>query len=132
MFVCFFQASDTTEDLKRKIQSQEGIPVDPQIISFGARKLPVKNRKILSRKCHQCKNTDNRSLGQFEEFRAVFGPSKKLVIKLDEESDEFHVSSRAHQSYIKSEGSKLSFVMIKTLTGKNFKLSVKVSQIQFD
>ena len=117
------------EDLKRKIQSQEGIPVDPQIISFGTR---LKNRKILSRKCPQCKNADNRSLGEFEEFRTVFGPSKKLVITLDEESKEFHVSSRAGQSYIKSEGSKLSFVTIKTLTGKSFKLSVKVSQIQFD
>ena len=112
------------EDLKRKIQSQEGIPVDPQIISFGARKL--------SRKCPQCKNADNRSLGEFEEFRTVFGPSKKLVITLDEESDKFHVSSCLRQSYIKSEGSKLSFVTIKTLTGKSFKLSAKVSQIQFD
>ena len=113
------------EDLKSKIQSQEGIPVDPQIISFGN----SENKKILSRKCPQCKNADNRSLAEFEEFRTIFGPSKKLVITLDEE---FHVGSPARQSYIKSEGSKLSSVTIKTLTGKSFKLSAKVSQVQFD
>ena len=120
------------EDLKRKIQSQQGIPVDRQIISFGSRKLPSESRKILSRKCPQCKNADNRSLGEFEEFRTVFGPSKKLVITLDEESEVFRVSSPVRQSYIKSEGYKLSFVTIKTQTGKSFKVSVKVSQIQFD
>ena len=128
MFFVFLQATDTMEDLKRKIQSQEGIPVDPQIISFGN----SKNKKILSRKCPQCKNADIRSLGEFEEFNTVFRPSKKLVRTLDEESEEFHVSSPARQSYIKSEGSKLSSVTIKTLTGKSFKLSAKVSQIQFD
>ena len=35
MFVCFFQASDTIEDLKRKIQSQEGIPPDQQRIVWS-------------------------------------------------------------------------------------------------
>ena len=114
------------EDLKRKIHSQEGIPVDPQIISFGN----SNNKKILSRKCPQCKNADNRSLGEFEEFRKAFGPTEKLIMPSeDQKRDEFRVSAPVPpENYVKSRGSKLSYVTIKNLTGKAVKINVQVSQ----
>ena len=115
------QATDTMEDLKRKIQSQEGIPVDLQIISF--------NRICLSRGCPQCKTADNRSLDKFEEFRTVFGPSEKLIMPSeDQKMDKFLVGTMPHDNFVKSKGSKLSYVTIKTLTGKIVDISVKVNQ----
>ena len=106
------------EDLKRKIQSQEGIPVDPQIISFGN----SKNRKTLSLTCPQCKTADNRSLGEIEEFKTAFGHSG------DENKDEFKVSASWPQIYVQSKGAKLSHVTIKDLVGKTYKISIKVNQ----
>ena len=113
------------EDLKRKIQSQEGIPVDPQIISFGN----SKNRKTLSLTCPQCKTADNRSLGEIEEFRTAFGHSEKLIMPSgDENKDEFKVSASWPQIYVQSKGAKLSHVTIKDLVGKTYKISIKVNQ----
>ena len=108
------------EDLKRKIQFQEGI--DPQRISFGW--------KMLSWKCPQCKAADNRSLDEFEEFRKAFGPSENLIMPSEnQKKDEFNVSAPVPlENYVKSRGSKLSYVTIKHLTGKAVKISVKVSQ----
>ena len=112
------KATDTMEDLKRKIQSQEGIPVDLQIISF--------NRNCLSRGCPQCKAADNRSLDKFEEFRTVFDPSEKLIMPSeDQKEDEFRVESMPPENFVKSKGSNLSYVTFKTLTGKSYKVSAK-------
>ena len=113
------------EDLKRKIQSHEKIPIDSQIIYFG--------NKSLSRTCPQCKTSDNRSLGEFEEFRTAFGPPKpseafKEEDSEDEKKDEFNVSAVPHENFVKSTGSKLSYVFVKTLTGKTLKISAKVIQ----
>ena len=112
------KATDTMEDLKRKIQSQEGIPVDLQIISF--------NRNCLSRGCPQCKAADNRRLDKFEEFRTVFDPSEKLIMPSeDQKEDEFRVESMPPENFVKSRGSNLSYVTFKTLTGKSYKVSAK-------
>ena len=118
------------EDLKRKIQSHERIPIDLQVISFG--------NKSLSRTCPQCKTADKRSLGVFEEFRTVFGPSEKLISKPseafteedseDEKMDEFNVSAMPHEDFVNSTGSKLSYVTVKTLSGRSLKISAKVNQ----
>ena len=113
------------EDLKRKIQSHEKIPIDSQIIYFG--------NKSLSRTCPQCKTADNRTLGEFEEFRTAFGPPKpseafKEEDSEDEKKDEFNVSAVPHENFVKSTGSKLSYVFVKTLTGKTLKISAKVIQ----
>ena len=120
LIVLPFQATDTMEDLKRKIKSQKGI--DPQRISFGW--------KSLSWKCPQCKAADNRSLDEFEEFRKAFGPSEKLIMQSeDQKKDEFRVSAPVPiENYVKSKGPKLSYVTIKQMTGKALKISVKVSQ----
>ena len=118
------------EDLKIKIQSQEGIPVDKQAISFikqSCRSFVV--RKTLSWKCHQCKAVDNRSLNEFEEFRTVFGPVEKLIMPSEHQKlEEFRVGTIHHENFVKSKGSKLSYVSIKTLTGKIVDISVKVNQ----
>ena len=127
------------EDLKRKIQSQEGIPVDKQAISFIKHQQSCqKVTKTLSWKCHQCKAVDNRSLSELEEFRTVFGPSEKLISKPseafkeedseDEKKDEFNVSAMPHEKFVKSTSSRLSYVTVKTLTGKTLKISAKVNQ----
>ena len=126
----FFQATETMEDLKRKIQCHERIPIGLQIISFG--------NKSLSRTCPHCKTADKRSLGEFEEFRTVFGPSEKLISKPseafteedseDEKMDEFNVSAMPHEDFVKSTGSKLSYVTVKTLAGKSLKICAKVNQ----
>ena len=118
------------EDLKRKIQCHERIPIGLQIISFG--------NKSLSRTCPHCKTADKRSLGEFEEFRTVFGPSEKLISKPseafteedseDEKKDEFNVSAMPHEDFVKSTGSKLSYVTVKTSAGKSLKICAKVNQ----
>ena len=110
------------EDLKRKIQSQEGIPVDEQAIYFHGQSCRNVTKKFLSWKCHQCKAVDNRSLNEFEEFREVFRPSE------DQNMVEFHVGTIPRGNFVKSEGSKLSHVTIKTLTGKTIHISAKVNQ----
>ena len=119
MFFVFLQATDTMEDLKRKIQSQEGIPVDPQIISF---------RNLENVLTCPCKTVDNRILGEFEELRTVFEPEKLIMPSEDQEMVEFHVGTIPRGNFVKSEGSKLSHVTIKTLTGKTINISVKVKQ----
>ena len=118
------------EDLKRKIQSQEGIPVDKQAISFIKHQQSCqKVKKTLSWKCHQCKAVDNRSLSELEEFRTVFGPVEKLIMSSeDQKLDEFHVKTMPHENFVKAKGPKLSYVTIKTLTGKTVHISVKVNQ----
>ena len=113
------------DDLKRKIHSQEGIPVDPQIISFGN----LENRKTLSLTCPQCKTVDNRTLGEFEEFRIAFGHSEKLIMPSGyENKDKFKVSAPWPQIYVKSKGAKLSPVTVRTTTGKTLKINIKVNQ----
>ena len=117
------------EDLKRKIQSQEGIPVDEQAIYFHGQSCRNVTKKFLSWKCHQCKAVDNRSLSELEEFRTVFGPVEKLIRSSeDQKLDEFHVKTMPHENFVKSKGPKLSYVTIKTLTGKTVHISVKVNQ----
>ena len=121
------------EDLKRKIQSHERIPIDLQIISFG--------NKSLSWTCPLCKTADKKSLGEFEEFRTVFGPSEKLINKPseafkeedseDEKNDEFNVSAMPHENFVKSTGSKLSYVTVKTYSGRSLKISAKVNQTKY-
>ena len=117
------------EDLKRKIQSQEGIPVDEQAIYFHGQSCRKVTKKFLSWKCHQCKAVDNRRLIEFEEFRTVFGPVEKLIIPSeDQKMDEFRVGTMPYESFVKSKGSKLSYVTIKTITGKTVNISAKVNQ----
>ena len=90
MFFAFLQATDTMEDLKRKIQSQEGIPIDPQIILFRN----LEKRKTLSLTCPQCKTADKRTLGEFEEFRIALGHSEKLIVPSGyENNDVFEVTA---------------------------------------
>ena len=118
------------EDLKRKIQFQEGIPVDKQAISFiNHGQSCQKVTKTLSWKCHQCKAVDNRSLNEVEEFRTIFGPVEKFIMPSeDKKMDKFLVETMPHDNFVKSKGSKLSYVTIKTLTGKTVQISVKVNQ----
>ena len=111
------------DDLKRKIHSQEGIPVDPQIIFFRN----LEKRKTLFLTC-PCKTVDNRILGEFEELRTVFEPEKLIMPSEDQEMVEFHVGTIPRGNFVKSEGSKLSHVTIKTQSGKTFNISVKVKQ----
>jgi hypothetical protein len=119
-FYLVLKATETMEDLKRKIQSHERIAIDLQIISFGDRSL--------SRTCPHCKTADKRSLGEFEEFRTVFGPEKLIMPSEDKEMVEFHVGTIPRGNFVKSEGSKLSHVTIKALTGKSINISAKVNQ----
>ena len=116
------------EDLKRKIQSQEGIPVDEQAIYFHGQSCRNVSKKFLSWKCHQCKAVDNRSLNEFEEFSTVFRPEKLIMPSEDQNVVEFHVGTIPRGNFGKSEGSKLSHVIIKTLTGRTINISVKVKQ----
>ena len=118
------------EDLKRKIQSQEGVPVDKQAIIFITQGQSCQRvMKTLSWKCHQCKAVDNRSLNDVEEFRTVFGRIEKLIMPSeDQKMDKFLVGTMPHDNFVKSKGSKLSYVSIKTLTGKIVDISVKVNQ----
>ena len=107
------------DDLKRKIHSQEGIPVDPQIIFF---------RNLENVLTCPCKTVHNRILGEFEEFRTVFEPEKLIMPSEDQEMVEFCVGTIPRGNIVKSEGSKLSHVIIKTLTGRTINISVKVKQ----
>ena len=113
------------EDLKRKIQSQEGIPIDPQIILFRN----LEKRKTLSLTCPQCKTADKRTLGEFEEFRIALGHSEKLIVPSGyENNDVFEVTAPWPQIYVQSKDAKLSHVTIKNLAGKTYKISIKVNQ----
>ena len=113
------------EDLKRKIQVQEGIPIDPQIISFRN----LEKWKTLSLTCPQCKTVDKRTIGEFEEFRIALGHSEKLIVPSGyENKDVFEVSAPWPEIYVQSKGAKLSHVTIKTLTGKTYRISIKVNQ----
>ena len=117
----FFQATETMEDLKRKIQSHEKIPIDSQIIYFG--------NKSLSRTCPQCKTADNRTLGEFEEFRAAFGHSEKLIMPSGyKNKDKFKVSAPWPQIYVKSKGANLSPVTVRATNGITLKINIKVNQ----
>ena len=118
------------EDLKRKIQSQEGLLVDKQAIFFITQGQSCqKVTKALSWKCHQCEAVDDRRLNEFKEFRTVFGPVEKLIMPSeDQKMDKFLVGTLPHDNFVKSKGSKLSYVFIKTITGKHVKICVKVNQ----
>ena len=120
-----FKATDTMEDLKRKIQSQEGIPVDEQAFYFHGQSCQKVKKEFLSWKCHQCKAVDNRSLNEFEEFRTVFRPEKLIMPSEDQKMVEFHVETIPRGNSVKPESSELSHVTIKTLTGKSIDISAK-------